>query len=105
MDIFSKRFVFFPMNDNNHWTLAVADIRIKTLLYFDSLSRAREDKKKKGRDGKGFLRNLYRYLKDEHLLRKNTNLPGDGSFPCSDRFLNRKIILIVGCFYVHLLTC
>ena len=41
VDIFSKRFVFFPMNDNNHWTLAVADIRIKTLLYFDSLSRAR----------------------------------------------------------------
>ena len=77
VDIFSKRFVFFPMNDNNHWTLAVADIRIKTLLFFDSLSRAREDKKKKGRDGKGFLRNLYRYLKDEHLLRKNTNIRGD----------------------------
>jgi len=49
----------FPVN---HWTLAVADICSKTLVYFDSLSRAREDKNIKGRDGKVVLRNLYRYF-------------------------------------------
>ena len=72
MDIFSKRFVFFPVNDKHHWTLAVTDIGSKTLVNFDSLSRAREDKKKKL-----FCAICTVTLKDEHLLRKNTNIRGD----------------------------
>merc|ERR1719436_2392631 len=38
VDIFSYEMIFFPINFRQHWSLAVADLRKKHLIYCDSLS-------------------------------------------------------------------
>jgi hypothetical protein len=65
-DIFSRKMVFFPLHIHGaHWTLAVADMRKRTLTYYDSM----------GRDGLEYLQMVLRYLEDEHMDKNKELLP------------------------------
>ena len=64
-DIFSKRLLLFPIRitlgkDRVHWSLAVAEVPTKRLLYFDSVYD----------DGQEYLAELENYLNSEHKARK-----------------------------------
>jgi len=65
-DLFARRAVFFPINvGNTHWTLVVADMRKRTLTYYDSLGGA----------GTACLELIERYLKDEYEEKKGEPHP------------------------------
>jgi Ulp1 family protease len=64
-DLFTRSAVIFPINNNNvHWTLAVAHMKHKCIVYYDSM----------GATGKEVVGNLFRYLEQEHLARKSIPL-------------------------------
>jgi Ulp1 family protease len=64
-DIFNLNKIFFPINQGNqHWTLAVAFMPQRRIQYYDSL----------GGSGSHYLRDLLRYLDDEHKDKKKCPL-------------------------------
>ena len=56
----ADRLLVLANKDNNHWVLLLADLQRKQLVYFDPLG---------GRDGKGYLKALGRYIGDEIKVR------------------------------------
>lgn len=52
----ADRLLVLANKDNNHWVLLLADLQRKQLVYFDPLG---------GRDRKGYLKALGRYIGDE----------------------------------------
>ena len=79
VDIFSKEFIFFPVNlKEMHWTLIVANCKEKTISYYDSMGG--------GRVNMGCCHALYeppshhmdrvlQYLQREHEDKKGSPLP------------------------------
>jgi sentrin-specific protease 1 len=64
-DLFARSALFFPINVSNaHWCLAVADMKRRTLTYYDSL----------GSSGTRCLQTLLQYLRDEHQDKKGSAL-------------------------------
>ncbi len=64
-DIFELKHIFLPINhDNFHWTSACIFMEQKVIEYFDSY----------GCDGQHYLKGLLRYLADEWLSKRGTNL-------------------------------
>ena len=64
-DIFELEKVFFVINQRNcHWVCAVAEMQKKCILFYDTL----------GGDGQSYLANIFRYLQDEHMDKKNCPL-------------------------------
>ena len=63
IDIFELSKVFFPVNiSNNHWTMAMIDMKKKQVCYYDSF-HAKGDK---------YLNGLMNYVVDEGLAKHNT---------------------------------
>lgn len=42
VDIFSFKYLLFPLHSNNHWTLVVGNTKKKSLMYYDSLNGSHE---------------------------------------------------------------
>lgn len=67
-DIFNLNKIVFPINQgNSHWTLAVAFMEEQRIQFYDSM----------GGNGMHYLRDLLRYLQDEHHAKKK----GSGTPP------------------------
>ena len=65
-DIFALDKVIFVVNIGGvHWGCAVAYIQLKKIQYYDSLHG----------DGNRYLEGIFRYLQDEHLEKKQVELP------------------------------
>ena len=65
-DIFALDKVIFVVNDGGvHWGCAVAYIQLKKIQYYDSMHG----------DGKRYLEGIFKYLQDEHLEKKQVELP------------------------------
>jgi len=63
-DVFEMDKIFFPVNiANTHWTLIVAFMRTKRILYLDSLFG----------DGRRYLNAVFDWIKDEGLERERRN--------------------------------
>jgi Ulp1 family protease len=74
-DIFEVDRLFFVVNvERQHWVLAVVDMSNKKIQMYDSGSR-RYNYKSIGKNGIHCLQNLFRYIQDEHLEKKNAPLP------------------------------
>ena len=70
VDVFTRDLLIFPIHcHGNHWTLAVINMRMKRLEYYDSL--------RGGPDA--VLTNLRRWLQDEHAAKK-----GGAAYDTSD---------------------
>ena len=68
-DIFSQRYLFFPVNVNRvHWVLVSVHLPTHTIRSYDSWNDPEHD---------NHLESVFRYLQDEHMERKG--------FPLSDR--------------------
>ena len=63
-DIFNLSKLFFPINDNNHWTCAVVQMEEKKIVYYDSLRN----------NGTEYQLALLQYLVDEYLDKKKQKL-------------------------------
>jgi sentrin-specific protease 1 len=74
-DIFEVDKLFFVINvERTHWVLAVADMLNQKIQMYDSGSRL-YNYQSIGKNGIHCLQNVFRYLQDEHLDKKNTPLP------------------------------
>lgn len=68
-DIFSAVFLIFPINlDNNHWMLALVDLKLGRTLIFDSLAKSKHELKQ-------VFQFLHIFLNEEHKLCKRRPLP------------------------------
>ncbi|XP_063194843.1 sentrin-specific protease 2-like [Chroicocephalus ridibundus] len=64
VDLFNKDIILVPINLRLHWTLAVIDMRKKTIKYYDSL----------GQGGDKICETLLKYLQEESREKRNVNL-------------------------------
>ncbi|NWQ90291.1 SENP2 protease, partial [Burhinus bistriatus] len=64
VDVFKQDIVLVPVHLRAHWTLAVIDIRKKTIKYFDSL----------GQKGDKICQTLFQYLQEESKEKRNVEL-------------------------------
>lgn len=75
-DIFDLDKIIFPINIGSmHWVCAVAFMQEKKIQFYDSM----------GGDGMYYLKQLFRYLKDEHMDKKKMPLPDEDQWqlvPC-----------------------
>jgi len=64
--LYARRAILFPLNVNRvHWTLVVADVRQRTLTYYDSM----------GDSGESYLQLIQRYLTDDYKDKNGESLP------------------------------
>ncbi|KAM6121228.1 sentrin-specific protease 2-like [Pterocles gutturalis] len=64
VDLFKQDLTVVPINLREHWTLAVLDLRKKTIKYFDSL----------GQKGFEICATLHKYLREESCAKRNLDL-------------------------------
>lgn len=65
-DIFNLDKIIFPVNQGDlHWTMAAIFMKEKRIQYYDSF----------GGNGEKYVRDLFRYLQDEHRDKKKCDLP------------------------------
>ncbi|KFP76559.1 Sentrin-specific protease 2, partial [Apaloderma vittatum] len=64
VDLFKQDLVLVPIHLGVHWTLVVIDIRKKTITYFDSFGRNRDD----------ICQTLFKYLQEESQEKRNLEL-------------------------------
>uniref|UniRef100_A0A8C3XH24 SUMO specific peptidase 2 n=1 Tax=Cyanoderma ruficeps TaxID=181631 RepID=A0A8C3XH24_9PASS len=64
VDIFEHDIILVPIHLRSHWTLLVADLREKTIKYFDSL----------GQKGDHICKTVLKYLEEESKERRNIEL-------------------------------
>ena len=81
VDIFAtKDLIICPIHcHGNHWTLGIVNFRDKRFEYFDSVSaKCKDTGEYLCSDDGGVLKNLRRYIHDEHLMRKKTSWDDSG---------------------------
>lgn len=65
-DVFAFDIILVPVHHFNHWCMSIIDMRAKTIKYYDSM----------GGSDDGVLSTLLKYLKDEHHVKKSSELNG-----------------------------
>ncbi|KAH9255353.1 hypothetical protein BASA81_006472 [Batrachochytrium salamandrivorans] len=101
VDLFSKRAVLIPINLHSvHWIFAFVDLRFKQIVVLDSMHGENAD----------VYRALFRYLKDEHLDKKQCELPDQGEWKmiggnrsCAPRQNNSDDCGVFSCMFANLL--
>lgn len=102
IDLFAQRAVLFPINLNNvHWIFAYIDITFKKIVVLDSMH---------GENSKVY-NTLFRYLKDEHMDKKQCALPDEhewemvgGNGSRAPRQNNSDDCGVFSCMFANLLT-
>lgn len=64
VDLFKYDKILIPIHLGMHWTLAVIDMKVKRISYYDSM----------GANNRECLLSLYEYLQDEHMDKKKSPL-------------------------------
>lgn len=101
IDLFAKRAVLVPINLHSvHWIFAFVDIPFKQIVVLDSMHGENAD----------VYRALFRYLKDEHLDKKQCELPDQekwkmvgGNRSCAPRQNNSDDCGVFSCMFSNLL--
>lgn len=74
IDIFDMEKVFFPINVfRRHWFCAMIDVTQQKIQLFDSGGKCHH---------RSYLRNILRFLKDEHQEKRNCSLPDIDKWVC-----------------------
>ncbi|XP_037067821.1 sentrin-specific protease 2-like [Peromyscus leucopus] len=64
VNLFAKELILVPIHLDVHWSLVVVDLRIKHIVYLDSMGQKRPD----------VLKMIFQYLQDESKARRNIDL-------------------------------